>query len=118
MSRVKAAVSHAREMQVLACVHEHATGLEGAVISITALARMTGLTSHQARAALQRLAHAGLLEVRSRRLLNGATAENSYFLTQAGFDALAEAPIPTTASTPLAPATPTTASTRTFPYQS
>lgn len=85
MPRVKTAVSKAREIKVLACVHSHLDGSEGAVISIAGVASETGLTVHQARAALNRLSRSGAVSVVPRNYPNGASAENSYRLTREGF---------------------------------
>ena len=85
MSRVKAAVARERELAVLACLQEHLDGAEGAVISIAGVARETGLSACQARSALQRLTRKRLVDVGSRSFPNGASAENLYRLTQAGF---------------------------------
>ena len=85
MPRVKESVSRAREVIVLDYVRSHLDGPEGAVISLMGIAHGTGLTVHQARAALRRLSRNGALSVVPRSYPNGASAENSYRLTESGF---------------------------------
>lgn len=92
MPRVKAAVSRERELIVLSCIRSRLGGPDGAIISITGIARETELTVHQARAALRRLTRDGLIRAGSRTYPDGVSAANSYRLTQAGFDALAKDP--------------------------
>lgn len=91
MPRVKAAVSHGHELSVLAFLRDRMESPEGVVSSIGNVARETGLTVHQARAALQRLGKNGLVETIHRSFPNGASAENAYRPTQAGLDKLTHA---------------------------
>lgn len=91
MPRVKAAVSRDHELSVLAFLRDRMESPEGVVSSIGNVARETGLTVHQARAALRRLGRSGLVETIHRSFPNGASAENAYRPTQAGLDELAGA---------------------------
>ena len=91
MPRVKAAVSRDHELSVLAFLRDRMESPEGVVSSIGNVARETGLTVHQARAALRRLGKNGLVETIHRSFPNGASAENAYRPTQAGLDELAGA---------------------------
>ena len=88
MPRVKAAVSRDHELSVLAFLRDRMESPEGVVSSIGNVARETGLTVHQARAALGKN---GLVETIHRSFPNGASAENAYRPTQAGLDELAGA---------------------------
>ena len=89
MPKVKTEVSLRRELLVLICIGEHQGELGGAVLSLREIADQVGLTAAATRGALNRLARNGLVVAEHRSYPSGASAENSYYLTEEGAQMLA-----------------------------
>lgn len=89
MGRVKNAVAYEHRMRVLREIGERC-GAEGCIASIKDLAAASGLAPSCVRSSLRALIRAGLVRVVHRAYPDGGNAENAYFTTDAGAEALAD----------------------------
>lgn len=87
MGRVKSAVAYEHRLRVLREIGERC-GAEGCIASIKDLAAASGLAPTCARSSLRALVRAGLVRVVHRVYPDGGNAENAYFMTAAGAEAL------------------------------
>lgn len=88
MARVKDSVIAERRLRMLGLVSERGGGSDGCVASTKELARVLGLSPMQLRGLVKSLSDGGLVRVVPRTYPNGGTAENAYFVTPAGAEAL------------------------------
>ena len=88
MARVKDSIIAERRLRMLGLIYARGGASGGCVASTKELARALGLSPMQMRSLMKSLCGGGLVRVVSRTYPNGGTAENAYFITPAGADAL------------------------------
>lgn len=88
MARVKNSIIAERRLRMLGLIYERGGGAGGCVASTKELAQVLGLTTMQMRGLMKSLSEGGLVRVVGRTYPNGGTAENAYFVTPAGAEAL------------------------------
>ncbi|WP_101721115.1 hypothetical protein [Eggerthella timonensis] len=91
MARVKNSIIAERKLHALCFILLHQEESAGYIASTRDMAKSLGLSEAQLRGVKKSLVEAGLVRVVSRTYPNGGTAENAYFLTPAGIEALSYA---------------------------